>query len=288
MAKKGSSGDRIKKIVLVALFAVMAVVAVYRLYIEGPAPRRRPAESNSNQQTATAPAKTTLPVQSGRPPKTDKEEEAALQAAIADLTPLDFSRVNTSGGSAAPGARGNIFAVYVEPVKIEPPPPPPPIALQFLQPQTAVAGTPRNITLTVTGRAFPADAQIQFDGRAKPTSRVNETTLTTDIAAAEYSSARSIKVEVKSQSDPAKFYSNPISFIVQPTPEPPFRYTTYFKFGDWGLFEIPSTREVFRLRPGDTIQNVWRIDSINEKEVEVTHTQYDIKRRIAMVDKSRS
>ncbi len=282
MAKNRSQGDRNKKIILITLFVLMVGVAIYRFVLEAPAPKRKPDASNSNTARTVSPAPS-APSQTPKPSKTPRENEAAIQQEIANITPLDFSIPNGGAGNAAPGPRGNIFAFYVAPIKVELPKPPPPIQLQFLQPQSAVAGTPRRFTLTVVGQTVPPDAHIIIDGRAKATRRVNDTTLATDIEPAEYGSSRTMMVEIKSPGDP-KLFSNPASFIVQPSPEPPFKYTAYLKLGNWGLFEMSSTKQISRLTVGNTVQG-WRIDSINEKEVEITHLQHEIKRRVMMAEK---
>jgi hypothetical protein len=262
-------------------------VAVYRFMFESPTPRRRAASSNSNTARAASPAPNapapSAPAQAPKPDNPLRDDEAAIQQEIANITPLDFGMIGRDTGKATPGPRGNIFGYYVPP-KVDPPiPKPPPISLQYIQPQSAVAGTPRRFTLTVVGQAVPPDAQIIIDGRAKPTRRVNDTTLATDIEPAEYASSRSMTVEVKSPTDP-KLFSNPASFIVQPSPEPPFKFTGYLKLGNWGLFEMNANKQISRLTTGDTVQG-WRIDSISEKEVEITHLQYEIKRRVLMAEK---
>jgi hypothetical protein len=140
--------------------------------------------------------------------------------------------------------------------------------------------------VTVTGQKLPADPVIYFDGRAKATKRLNESQLTTVLEPGEYSSARSINIDVKSQSDPVKFYSNPISFTSQPAPEPQFRYIA--RLGEFAVFEISAAnKEYKRLTRGGIVQGVWRIDSITDTGVEVTHTQYEIKRRVPLQEKAR-
>ncbi|MEW6213025.1 MAG: hypothetical protein AB1631_32175 [Acidobacteriota bacterium] len=282
MAKKNSQSDKKRLIILSAILVVLAGVAVYRFVFESPTPRRRAASSNSNTARTPSPAPS-APAQTPKLDKALRDDEAAIQQEIANITPLDFGMFGHDAGNATPGPRGNIFGYYVRPRDPPKPEPRPPISLQFIQPQSAVAGTPRRFTMTVVGQAVPADAQIIIDGRAKPTRRVNDTTLATDIEPAEYASSRSMTVEIKSPTDP-KLFSNPASFIVQPSPEPPFRFTAYLKLGNWGLFEMSSTRRISRLTVGDTVQG-WRIDSINEKEAEITHLQYEIKRRVLMAEK---
>src|SRR4029077_15151500 len=85
------------------------------------------------------------------------QQEAIMQALLSDLTPLNLRFASSGRGKSEPvnrepGNRGNIFAYFVEsPKPPPPPPPPPPIQLVSLQPQTAVAGTPRPLTLVITG-----------------------------------------------------------------------------------------------------------------------------------------
>lgn len=289
MAKRGSSEQR-KRLILVVLGALFAFVLVWQLFISPPA---RPARKvrNANTSTASTAPSTTASVASPAKPTVPKpgsiaEQEALLQQQLSDLTPLNLSLISSGGGSPKISERGNIFAYYVPPpVPPPPPPPPPPIVVQAVSPQSAVAGTPRQITVTVTAQKIPDDPQIFFDGRPKPTKRINESQLTTVMEPAEYSFAKNINVEVKSQSDPVKNNSNTIPFIVQPAPEPQFRYIG--RLGENAVFEITATKEIKRLTRGAVIQGVWRIDSITDTGVDLTHTQYEIKRRVALQDKGR-
>lgn len=281
---KASSSEKNKKIILAVLLVAAIGIAIYN-FTRKPEPRkpsdRPPARAGAPPSTPNIPSSS-----SPRPASTANQQEMLYQQMLADTSPLNFTLISNKGGSAKVSNRGNIFAFYVPPPPPPAPtPPPPPIALQMVQPQSAVAGTPRDIVLTVTGQGYPPDAQILMDGRPKKTRRVNETTLATDVSAAEYSSARNATVEVKSQSDPAKFYSNPVPFIVQPAPEPSFKYIG--RIGENGLFEMSGTKEHMRRKRGDLIQNVWRIESITDQAVELTNTTYEIKKRLPMVEKVR-
>lgn len=215
-----------------------------------------------------------------------------MQALLADTTPLNLRLASSGGGSSAPGSRGNIFAYYVEPPKPPPPPPPPPpIQLVSIQPQSAVAGTPRPVTLTVRGNKIPADAQILIDGSPRPTNRVSENQLSTEISASDYSSARGLTIEVRSKSDPAQ-NSNTIQFVVQPAPEPQFIFkgrlgTLGQPQFNYAVVEVNSTKEVKRVKVGDTIMGIWRVDAITAEGIEVTLTQYGITRRVQLQDRPR-
>jgi hypothetical protein len=139
--------------------------------------------------------------------------------------------------------------------------------------------------MTVTGKGFPADANIIIDGRVRQTKRVNETTLTTEIVPADYAAPRNLNVEVRSQSEPAKYWSKGIPFIVQPSPEPPFKYIG--RIGDQAVLEVQGSREITRAKRGDVVQGVWIIDAISDAALELTHKQYEIKKHMQMQGKGR-
>jgi len=215
-----------------------------------------------------------------------------MQALLSDLTPLNLRLTSSGGGKSEPGGRGNIFAYFREP---PPPPPkqpdPPPIQLISLQPQTAVAGTPRPLTLVVTGNKIPADAQMLIDGSPRPTKRLSETQLSTEISPGDYSLARGMNIDVKSKSNPAE-NSNTIQFVVQQAPEPQFVYkgrlgTLNQPQYNYAVVELNATKEIKRAKVGDTIMGIWRVDAISADGIELTLTQYDIKRRVQLQDKPR-
>lgn len=213
-----------------------------------------------------------------------------MQALLSDTTPLNLRLASSGGGKSAPGSRGNIFAYFVEP---PPPPPkqpdPPPIQLISLQPQTAVAGTPRPVTLVVTGNKIPADAQMLIDGSPRVTKRLSETQLSTEISPGDYSMARGMNIEVKSKSNPAE-NSNSIQFVVQPAPEPQFIYkgrlgTLGQPQYNYAVVELSATKEIKRAKVGDTIMGIWRVDAITADGIDLTLTQYDIKRRVQLQER---
>jgi hypothetical protein len=271
----------------------LALVGIILYQFVKPEPRSpRSANPNANRSAAETKLNTAVQPPSPQRATTPAEQEALMQQLLADQTPLDLSLLSREVGTAKVGDRGSIFAYYVKP----PPPkivaPPPPIAMQGLQPQTAVAGTPRQILLTVTAGKMPPDAAIYFDGSARPTKRAGENQLTTEIQPAEYSSQGTINVEVRSISEPAKLYSAPAQFIVQAAPEPPLRYIARLGSvnqpdSNYGVFEMTATKEIKRVKRGEIVANVWRIDSINADSADFTHLQYEIKKRIPLQEKPR-
>src|SRR5215468_3033248 len=202
MAKRGSStsSEKIKRRLLIGLGAVLAVVVIYRFFLSGPETRpRRPAQTNattpSQTVTATAPVTGTP---KAKPVGAAAQQEAMMQALLSDVTPLNLRYASIGEGSSSPGKRDNIFAYYKEPPPPPvPPPPPPPVQLVSVQPQTAVAGTPKPLKLVITGNKIPADAQILLDNSPRPTKRMSETQLSTEISPGDYSLVRGINIQVR-------------------------------------------------------------------------------------------
>jgi hypothetical protein len=160
-----------------------------------------------------------------------------------------------------------------------------------VQPQSLVAGTPRAVTVLVSGNKIPADAQLFLNGGARASKRVSETQLSTEITAGDYASTQNINIDVKSQSNPAD-NSNAIVLVVQPSPEPQFIYKGRLgplnqPQANYAVFELSATKEIKRAKVGDTVTGVWRVDAILADSVDVTHTQYEIKRRLPLQDKVR-
>lgn len=292
MANRGSA-EKTKRLLLAGLGVILLAVFIYEVFLSGPTPRPR-LNVQATNGGSNLPAPVSAPaVQQPRPLSASAQQEAQFQALLSDLTPLNVRLISTGEGHTAQvGSRGNIFAYFVEPPKPPPPPPPPPpIQLVSVQPPTAVAGTPRAVTLIVTGNKIPADAQILLGGAPRVTKRVSDTQLSTEIAPGDYASAGNINIEVKSQSNPAD-NSNAILFVVQSAPEPQFIYKG--RLGalnqpqyNYGVFELTATKETTRAKVGDTLTGVWRIDAVSSDSVDVTHTQLEIKRRLPLQDKVR-
>jgi hypothetical protein len=294
MAKRGSSSEKIKRILLAALGVVFAAVFIYQVFLKSPAPRpKRGPQTGVNPRNATLPSTGSAPTVPPRQLGVAAQQEALMQQLLSDTTPLNLRKISSVRAPSVPGSRGNIFAYFVEPPPPPPPPPvPPPIQLVSLQPQSAVAGVPRPFTLVVSGNKIPADAQILLDGGPRATKRLSETQLSTEITPGDYALARNINVEVKSKSDPAHENSNLIPFIVQPAPEPQFIYKGRLgalnqPLYNYGLFEISATKEITRAKVGDTVMGVWRVDAVSADSVDLTHKQYEIKRRLPLQDKPR-
>ena len=123
---------------------------------------------------------------------------------------------------------------------------------------------------------------LVIDNSPRQTKRVNDTTLSTDIAASEYGFQRTMNIEVRSQSNPTQLRSNPGQLVVQAPPEPPFKYVG--RLGEEAIFEMLGSKEIKRFKRGDSIQGQWRLDNFTNVIAEVTLTTYDIKKQVPMQD----
>jgi hypothetical protein len=286
MAKSNLWSEKNKKKVAAGAVLVCGFLIIYQFFLSGgPTPQtNRSGTQSSAARQAPTPAVTPTPKSAPVPrPDSGSSKEAALQALLNDTTPLDFTGQRPVAGAET--ERGNIFAYFVPtPTPPLPTPPPPPIMLRVVQPSNVVAGTPKTVTLVVVGDHFPADPQIIYGGVPKPTKKA-EGALTTEIAPADYSFARNVAIEVKSQTKPAESYSNQIAFVIQAAPAIPFRMAG--KIGDSVVLEFPGTpnKEYTRFHKGDLVMQFWRIDAIDSSGVDVTDTRYDIKKRVPFEEK---
>jgi hypothetical protein len=283
-----SKTDKNKIIILSSLGLLLISVLIYQLFFSGPPPK--PSLANANR-SSNPPKGNSAPVQSSETAEKvvtrsrGNAQEQEFNEILSDITPLAF--VSMRGNqSAVVGPRGNIFEFWVPPPpKPVDPPPPPPITLLGVSPQNATAGTPRPFTLTIYGKNIPADAEVIFDGRARATKRINDGALTIEVAPADYSFQKTINIEVKSKSEPLKFYSNQTTFVVSPAPEPPFRFIGII--GEQAVLESGAAKEVIRVRVGEKLQGVWRVDAISLSGLELTQTQFDIKKRVPLQEKAK-
>lgn len=294
MANGRSTSEKAKRIFLVALGVCLVAAIIYQFFLSGSSskPKRNLQTGASTAGSSAAANASATTSKKTRQLGAAAQQEALMQALLSDTTPLNLKPASSGVVTSAPGGRGNIFGYWVRPP--DPPkeaPPPPPIQLVSLQPQTAVAGTPRPLTLVVTGNKIPADAQMIIDGSPRVTKRLSETQLSTVISPGDYSLARGMNIEVKSQSNPTES-SNSIQFVVQASPEPQFVYRGRLGAlnqpqSNYALVELNSTKEIKRVKVGDTIMGVWRVDAISADGIEITLMQNDIKRRVALQEKVR-
>jgi hypothetical protein len=269
MATKQKTNKR--QLVLLGLLVVVLGYYVLHTFVFTSQPAR-PTGSSGARSTATSSTSGTESRQSEGTREAPVTTAEKMQVLLDDRSPLELGLLARAGaGPATPGTRGNIFDYYKEPPPPPvPPPPPPPIRINSVNPHYVVAGTPRPAKMSVSGSAFPPDAQILLNGSPRQTKRLNEGTLSTELSQGEYARQGSFTVEVKSQSDPVKFYSNTLNFVIQPSPDPPFKYVG--RIGELAVLEV-GNKEFARMTRGATVQGVWRIEAISDAGVDVIHTQ---------------
>jgi hypothetical protein len=296
MAKKALLTEKNKNILAAVAGVVFVLVVVYQFFLSG-------GPDTAQQKVATRPAAAASPSANGSPgqnagqkgasssqPHTaalssDAARQALLQQLLSDTSTLDFAPLKQIK-EGEDTTRGNMFEPHKDPTPTPAPtPPPPPIAIRQVEPQTAIAGTPKAITIKVTGAGFPPDPQIIFGGSPRQTTRVSDTVVSIEISPADYSAARSVSIEVKSKANPAALYSNQVPFMIQPSPQPPFKNVG--RIGDMAVIEVGegATKQYLRLRRSQVIEGVWRIDAITETGLDVTDTRYDIKKRVPLEEK---
>jgi hypothetical protein len=287
MAKKSIWTEQNKKKVAVGAVLVCFLVIIYEFFLSGGPTPKPVVQSNSPRTSATPSAAVTPTPKASRQPTppagSAASKEALLQEQLMDLTPLMLTGPRPAAGAET--ERGNIFAYYVPPPPPPPQPPkPPPILLRYVQPQMAVAGTPKSLTLVIAGDHFPPDAQVFYGGMPKPTKK-SEGVLGIDIAPGDYSVARTVPIEVRSQSKPTEYYSNSLSFMIQAPPPIPFKMVG--RIGNLAVLELPGApnKEFIRLPRGETVMQFWRIDAMDENGLDVTDLRYDIKMRVPLQEK---
>ena len=185
---------------------------------------------------------------------------------------------NPAGGGGIVLVRRNMFQYAerkVEATSIKPPA----IILTEIQPAAAIAGILGSLQITVTGRQFPDDPTIIFDGVPVATRRTAETVLVAEIRPDQYSSPRTASVQVRSSTRPGELFSNELAFNVQPSPDPPFRFVGLI--GDLGVFErIAPAEGAFRARRGQVIDGIWRIETTGRDGVDVTDLRYGMTKHL--------
>jgi hypothetical protein len=197
--------------------------------------------------------------------------------------PLELALMQPASHSGG-GTGRNIF-IYPTPTPPPPPTPAPtlptptpwPVPASSLNPGNVFART-ADFTLTVFGQKMPQDAQGFVNGRAYPTTFVNDTQVKINVPAEAIRMPGSLSVAVRSQSDP-RLESNPIPLNVAQPPEPPYKY-----IGLITLKNVPtavlasqgSDDDIYNVRKGGLIGGKWKIINITPQKVEIEDTSIKV------------
>lgn len=188
------------------------------------------------------------------------------------------------GGVPEGGTGRNIF-VYPTPTPPPPPTPtptpipipPPPITLAGVNPSGVIART-HAFAMTVVGGKIPQDAVAYINGRAYPTTFLNETQVKVDVPADAIVTPGNLRVEVKSKADPQGLYSNPVNLNVAAPPVPPYLFVAYLvdpTGTQIAVLKSQADGKLTNLRQGESIQN-WKVTSISPQKIEMVDTNYNI------------
>lgn len=256
--------ERNKKIFAAILIAV-AAVAVLRLFFGGSS-----ATSSGGIAAATA-----TPAAAGRPPAA-REEGAART-----LLPIRFDR-NESPSATQIGR--NIFAFYVPPPKPTPAPvfaptptpaPPPPLILASVSPSSVYAGT-GDFNVEVTGDKFTPNVRVLIDEREMPTRFISAQRLQATVSGPMISLEGQRRVTLRSPD--GSLYSNLINLNVSPVPRANYDYIgligTVRYNDDIAVLKDKVSGKMINVTRGQVIgDRQWRVTSISDKTVELTHAQ---------------
>jgi hypothetical protein len=269
------AGERKKVYVLIGLLVVLALSIAYR-FAGGSSTSEAPPPSPQASAPRSAPGQ----------PAAATENQVTEPGATEPL-PLEQLVYAPVGDVVA----RNPFAFPPPP----PPPPPPPqpeppvptILIGNVTPNTAVAGSPRTIEVTVTGRAFPVDARVEWNGRLLPTRYVSPEQLRVSLGPNDTASAGSVRVRVVSESQPTRLWSDPRSFDIREAPRPSFQYIG--RIGDVALVDYGGPGNQKTVRVGDMIgvPAIWKVVAISPEKIDLLDTRNDIPRTVPLARKDR-
>jgi hypothetical protein len=253
------------RLVLGAVVLLLLVVIYYQFFSGGDAP-------NPVASTTTKPT----------PSPTPQRQTSGTPAPIIS-EPLDLASMQQ--GSHSGGGTGRNIFIYPTPTPVPPPPPstpaptptPWPIPAVSLNPGGVIART-AGFTLTVFGEKMPQDAQGFINGRAYPTTFVNNTQVKINVPAEAIRMPGSLIVTVRSQSD-AKLESNPIPLNVGAPPEPPYKYIGLITLKNVPTAVLASQgndEDVYNVRKGLVIGGKWKIINITPQKVEIEDTSIKV------------
>ena len=270
--------DQKKQAAAVVLACLAAILIVYNIFFSSSAP----------PLTKRTTAKKTIPGINAPIISAGSEDATEQRAAILMVSqPLDMDGL---GGSVSPVMGRNIF-IYPPPptpapiptpkiIPPTPPPPPPPITLGGANPNSVTART-KGFEMTIYGAKFPSDAQVIINGSPFQTTFLNDTQLKINVPQTAISNPGSLRLEVKSASDPVKMYSNPVNFTVNPAPIPEYVYTgIVVKNGvSTAVIRDKNETELQNVRKGQKI-GPWQIMNINPNTIEILDTRIGVSHSI--------
>jgi hypothetical protein len=267
-----TSSERKKIYALVGLLIILVVSVIY---------------SFSGSSAPPPPPGSPQPARSGQRDRAGNAPVAEVEVGPSEPLPLDVLAIAPVGDAVA----RNPFAYPPAPPPPPPPRPPDPpvptILIGNVTPATIVAGVPRPLDVTVTGKDFPVDAKVKWNGRMLRTQRQSPEVLRVSLTPAEFSSPGAVRIQVVSESQPSKLWSAERTFDVREAPRPTFQYIG--RVGDLAVVDYGGQGNQKPVRVGDLIGQpaIWKVVAITPEKIELLDTRNDIPRSIALARKDR-
>jgi hypothetical protein len=273
--KTMSTAERRKVYVLGVLLLILVAAGAYSFLgsgsssTAGPPPGAPPATNptNSSGSSSTSPT-----------------------SAVSGATePLDLARLSPPPVGDAVARNPFMFPAPPPPPppKPDPPKPVPTILIGNVAPNSVVAGVPRPVDVTVTGRDFQSDFKVKWNGRLLRTQRVSADQLRVSLTPAEIANAGTIRVSIVSESQPSKLWSEDRTFEIREAPRPSFQYIG--RVGNMALIDFGGAGNQKTANVGDMIGQpaIWKVVAITPEKVDLLDTRNEIPRSIALNRKDR-
>ncbi|HVG39217.1 MAG TPA: hypothetical protein VM870_08015 [Pyrinomonadaceae bacterium] len=279
-----SSAER-KKIIIAAALGALALLLVLRVFLSGPG--GTPSGNNAARTGGTPPPARTPP-NSGKSLEQLRNDDLRAQA-----RPIVFD----DRLSPAPLEAGrNIFAFYVPPPKPTPgppivptptPAPPPPQILASINPSNVYAGT-GDFTIEVVGDKFTPDSRIMIGDQAVATRFINAQSLSGSVSGADISSEGARSVSVRTPD--GRLFSNTTTLNVAAPPKAPYTFVALIggpRYDDTAVLKEQGSSKLINVTRGQVVGDQWRVTSISDRELILSHVSIPIKQRLPFVEGAR-
>jgi hypothetical protein len=264
--KPATASERKKIYVLVGLLGVLVVSLYLSVFRDTSSPPPQGA-----QRPASGPA---------RPGQPADKEVATTTPTSADPLPLELLVYP----AVADGVDRNPFTFPPQPPpppeKPPPPKPVPTIIIGNVTPASVVAGIPRGVDVTVTGKDFPVDARVLWNGRTLRTQRLTPEMLRVSLTPGEIANAGNVRVKVVSESQPTRLWSEERTFDIREAPRPTFQYIG--RVGDVALVDYGGQGNQKTVRVGDVIGQpaMWKVVAISREKIDLLDIKNEIPRSV--------
>jgi len=269
------TSEKKKQVLAVALGVLLVGVLSYQFLYSG-SKSNTPAAAANRPQPRPSVSVTPTPSRSGR-----SGDPRIEQVAITQPLPLEL----LGARHAVDASSGRNIFIYPTPTPIPTPkptptptpPPPPPITIAGLNPSGVIART-KEFTMTIMGAKIPRDAVAIMNGQTLPTAFVSESQLKVTVSAATIRTPGDLRVEVRSQSDPALF-SNALSLNVGQPPVPPYLFVALIinpSGVSTAVLKSQAEGKLIYVHQGDMLDRKWKVTTIGLQSLDIQDVEYNI------------